>query len=69
MKKTQEFADKIKADVSKIHDVSSINFHFYENGNLSISNGFWVYASDFSNYNEDIKSIAERLKQHYDRSK
>jgi len=64
MKKTQEFADKIKADVSKIYDVNSIRFHFYEDGDLSIADGFWVYRSDFSNYDEEIINIVDRIKTH-----
>lgn len=57
--------DKIKEDVSKIYDVRHWTFFFNTKGGLEFydtdPNKGWIYNSNFSDYDEDIKSIAERL--------
>lgn len=67
--KNQEFSDKIKEDISKIYDVKEWTFFFNKKGGLEFykSNPMfnWIYESDFSNYDEDIKSISERIEGHY----
>jgi len=71
--KNQEFADKIKEDVSKIFDVRDWTFFFNKQGGLefykSNPSWSWVYGSSFSDYDEDIKSIAERLELNHKNGK
>jgi len=63
--KNQEFADKIKEDVSKIYDVRHWTFFFKPNGYLEFyeSNPIlnWVLNSDFKDYEDEIDMIARRI--------
>ena len=68
--KNQEFADKIKEDISKIYDVSKWTFFFNSRGNLEFYKTNpaenWIYTNSFFHeYEENIKCIAERLGGHY----